>query len=154
MRTDRNIKSKKVEISSPKPILEQVHSSDSLVAPSRFARLETLMAAFKKLPKDIEHACHQATIGLPYYVPGILLIGMSSSLVFAPELFLAFCSGLILYLGFVAIYFGRRFRELRAKFADVIKQFEARIYIRGQAPGWSEQEGADEHGRDKKTVLH
>jgi hypothetical protein len=154
MRTDRNIKSKSAKISPSTPLTGPESTPDSASAKPVLSRIENIRAAFKRLPMNIEHACHAASAGLPYYVPGILLMAMACSLVTAPKMFLPFSAGLILYMGFVAIYFARRFRELRVKFAEVVKHIEARIYIRGQDPGWGEQQGVDAQGPDKKTVLH
>lgn len=89
-----------------------------------------------------------------YYIPGIFLVCMGLSLLLAPTIFVALMSGLLLYLGSVALIYGRRLMQGVEKFREVVKQVEARIYIKGQAPQWPQPETQIVAGPDKKTVYH
>ena len=90
-----------------------------------------------------------------YYIPGAFLLSMGFSLLLAPSLFLALMSGLLIYAGIASIYLGRKLIISVAKYRDVVKQVEARIYIKGhgdRTEKWAEQPAQD--APDKKTVFH
>lgn len=157
MRTDRNIKSKVARISTSQNSHGAEQGSEAVGAScspnkKRPSKIHDFVAACKKLPESIEDAYRAASSGIPYYIPGLLLIAMACALILAPDLVAGFCAVLVMYLGGVTLYLGRKFRELQGKFSEIVKQIEARIYIRGQ--GWSENDSASSQGPDKKTVLH
>lgn len=117
-----------------------------------------LKGAFSKFRQATGERYRSSRAQIAYYVPGIFLLSMGFSLIFAQSLFIALLSGLLLYVGAMTIILGRRLMTAHTKFKEVVRQVEARIYVRGhpnQGPvQWEEQDNSASAGPDKKTVLH
>ena len=91
-----------------------------------------------------------------YYIPGFFLLMMGIALLFSPSFFIGLLSALLIYAGILSIFLSRRLIGFVAKYKALIRQIEARIYIKGHGePQWGEQQAADEITTpDKKTVFH
>jgi hypothetical protein len=110
-----------------------------------------------------------------YFIPGVFIFAMGFSLAFSPALFKGLLSGLLIYSGLIAIFLARKLFAAVQKYRKLVKQIEARIYIKGhdlgksgvedgsqnsqsnnntKAKNWSEQTAILEIIPDKKTVYH
>lgn len=97
---------------------------------------------------------YAARTHLLVFVPGALFLAMGFALLIAPSVFIGLMSGLLLYVGILAIYGGLKVRQLHHRFRDVIKQVETRVYIRGANFGENPEANPRHDSGSKKIVYH
>jgi hypothetical protein len=88
------------------------------------------------------------------FIPGVLLVAVAMSLVFAPRLLLSLVAGFFLFFGAMALIAGWKLLQFKRRLEEGSKIFQPKIFIQGL--NIRSQDGLRTNSDEvtKKTVFH
>jgi hypothetical protein len=129
----------------------QKHDSEKMLG-DKMSRLKMLTQRIEPLRRQLVDSSKIVWGIAPYYIPGALLIAMAGALLVEPRAFVLLASALVLYCGISAIVLAKRIKKIRDTLGSVVKQVEARVYLKDHREGTLAQM-AQRH-QENNTEIH